>query len=315
LAISGDTWFDSFLSSAPGSDGIGAAEHHLMHMQSDAYFQRTDLLIMGQHRLPYWPHRRISVWARSPDHHPNHAADAEERLLRFGFEARTGDLLIPMLSEPYGTGISMPIWPLQDPSVVEALTGSLQKDLQSLIAGQPADDPTSDSLPGELLSSARFSRLPHASDSSNSDGKPLQVICASFGIQDFSQDQTCIEFLFDDLACRAQMHPYLACALFDFFLMDASTLQDDLRRLLMQSLLRLNQTSGQFASMSVGLDHRHFIVATACASIDEPTDQLQPLLERWIDLARDIRSLCKTLVLQDATLQFEISPAVEETFP
>jgi len=85
--------------------------------------------------------------------------------------------------------------------------------------------------------------------------------------------------------------------------------------LLMQTLLRLNETSGQFASMSVGLDHRHFIVATACVGADEPADQLQPLLERWIELARDIRSLCKTLVLEDVTLQFEIGPAVEETVP
>lgn len=236
-------------------------------------------------------------------------------MLRFGFEARTGDLLTPMLSEPYGAGISMPIWQAQDLSVTEALVGSLQKDLQSLIAGQPADDPTSDSLPGEMLSSALMSRLPHGPDPLNRDGKALKKLCTAYGIKNFPQEQQFIEFLFDDLPCRVMAHPYLPCTLLDFFLMDVCALQGSLRTLLMQTLLRLNETSGQFASMSLGLDHRHFIVATACVGADEPANQLQPLLERWIGLARDIRSLCKTLVLKDVTLQFEIGPAVEETVP
>jgi len=315
LTISGDAWLDSFLSDAPDSDDTAAAAHQHMRMQSDAYFQWTDQLMIGQHRLEQWPNRRISVWARSPDPHPNQLDDAEERMLRFGFEARTGDLLTPMLSEAYGAGISMPIWRLQDLSMVETLADSLRTDLQSLIAGQPADEPTSDSLPRELLSSALMSRLPHGPDPSNRDGESLKQICAAYGIHNFSQEQEFIEFLFDDLPCRAQAHPTLPCTLFDFFLMDACALQGSLRTLLMQTLLRLNQTSGQFASMSVGLDHRHFIVATACAGTDDLADQFQPLLERWVELALEVRSLCKTLVLQDVTLQFEISPAMEETIP
>ena len=315
MAISGDTWFDLFMSDAPDSDGTAMAEHERMHAHSDAYFQVTDQLIVGKHRLEHWPNRRISVWVGSSDQNPNQSDDAEERMLRFGFEARTGDLLTPMLSEPYGAGISMPIWQAQDLSVTEALVGSLQKDLQSLIAGQPADDPTSDSLPGEMLSSALMSRLPHGPDPLNRDGKALKKLCTAYGIKNFPQERQFIEFLFDDLPCRVMAHPYLPCTLFDFFLTDACALQGSLRTLLMQTLLRLNETSGQFASMSVGLDHRHFIVATACVGTDEPADQLQPLLERWIELARNIRSLCKTLVLEDVTLQFEIGPAVEETVP
>ncbi len=291
------------------------AAHQGMDAHSDAYFQWTDQLMIGQHRLEQWPNRRISVWAGSPDPHPNQLVDAEERMLRFGLEARTGDLLTPMLSETYGAGISMPIWRLQDPSMVAALANSLRNDLQSLIAGQPADNPTGDSLPGELLSSALMSRLPHGSDPANRGGRSLQQICAAYGIHNFSQEEEFIEFLFNDMPCRAQAHPTLPCTLFDFFLMDTCALQGELRTLLMQTLLRLNQTSGQFASMSIGLDHRHFIVATACAGNDGLADQFQPLLERWVELALEVRSLCKTLVLQNVTMQFEISPAVEETAP
>ena len=174
MAIFGDTWFDLFMSDAPGSDDAARSEHERMHAHSDAYFQVTDQLIVGKHRLEHWPNRRISVWVGSSDQNPNQSDDAEERMLRFGFETRTGDLLTPMLSEPHGAGISMPIWQAQDLSVTEALVDSLQKDLQSLIAGQPADDPTSDSLPGEMLSSALMSRLPHGPDPLNRDGKALK---------------------------------------------------------------------------------------------------------------------------------------------
>ena len=315
MAIASDEWFDSFLSDAHGSDGAAMPAHQRMHAACDAYFQGTDQLVVGQHLLKHWPNRRLSVWAGSLDQDPNHLADAEERMLRFGFEARTGDLLTPMLSEPYGAGISIPIWQLQDLSVVEALADSLQKNLQSLIAGQPADYPTADSLPGELLSSALMSRLSHAPAPANRDGNALKRACAAYGIKDLPQGQAFIEFLFDDLPVRAHAHPYLPCTLFDFFLMDACALQGSQRILLMQTLLRLNQTSDQFASLSVGLDHRHFVVATACAGTGEPADQLPLLLERWIALARDIRSLCKTLVLQDVSMQFEMSPGMEETVP
>lgn len=315
MTISGDTGFDAFLSDALGSEGATVAAHQRMHAPSDAYFEWTDQRVIGQHQLGHWPSRRISVWAGSPDQHLSHHPDAQERMLRFGFEARTGDLLTPMLSESFGAGISIPLCQVQERSVVEVLAGSLHNDLQSLIAGQAADDPTADSLPDALLSSAMMGRLTreHELEPTKRAEKILEQICAAHDIGNFPKEQKFVEFLFDDLPCRVQAHPYLPCVLFDFFLIDASALQGSPRNLLMQTLLRLNETSGQFASMSVGLDHQHFIVATACAGTDGLADRFQPLLERWVELALDIRSLCKTLVLQDVTLQFEISQDVEGT--
>ena len=278
-----------------------------MHQDSDNYVIRDDQLLIGQHRLGHWPQRSISVWRGSANHHQSIHEDVEERMLRFGFEARTRDFLTPMLSDDYGTGIAIPLWAATDRTGLETLITSLRMALQSLIRGDPADPEAIDRLTDELLLPAMASRFHHAHTPTSADSTMMKQLCADHHIENFVQDQDFIECLFADLPMRAHAHPYLPCVLFDFFLMDVCALQGSMRTLLMQTLLTLNQTSSQFSSMSVGLDNRHFIVATAYASTEELHHHFQPLLERWVELAFDIRDLCKTLVFEGATIEFEVT--------
>lgn len=308
LTHSSSDQFDGFLRAPTGSDSHAPIPDEPVHADSDTYVQQEDQRLIGQHRLARWPHRSISVWLGSPDHQPNNAPDVEERMLRYGFQARTGDLLTPMLSEDYGVGIGIPLWTGTDPLHLDRLIASLHMDLRLLIAGRPLNPDAVDSLTNDLLTSALSSHFPMGHLPSKANRSALKKLCADHHIDNFPQGQNFIEFLFDDLPVRLHGHPYLPCVLFDFFLMDACALQGSMRGLLMQTLLALNQNSGQFSSMSVGLDNRHFIVATAYASIDELHHHFQPLLERWVELAFDIRGLCKTLVLEGATMEFEVSP-------
>lgn len=300
-----------FDQSTPGGAVISTTAHERMHADCDTIIHWDDTRLIGQHVLGHWPHQGISVWAERADERPDLNPDAWERMLRYGFQSRTTDFLSPIFSEQHGAGILMPMWVLLDQTRSEALINSLGLTLELLLAGPAALPETGDSLPEDVQLTARNSHFPHPSAPAFMNNDALIQICAHYGVRNLPANQGFLEFLLDDLPVRAHVHPTRPCLLFDFFLMDVCALQGSLRESLLHTLLTLNQNSAKFASMSLGLDNRHFIEATAYATTDELHSDFPSLMERWMELAREIRALCKTLVLDGVTMEFDVVPLPE----
>ncbi len=312
MAHSREGFPPSFTQGIPGGITTSTAEHAQMQTACDTMVQWDDKRLIGQHVLGYWPHQAISVWAESPEKRPDLNPDAWERMLRYGYQSRTTDFLSPIFSEQHGAGITMPLWNSPDQTGLEAILSALGKELEVLLAGPAALPETGDCLQEEVRLLARTPHFSPAFAPEFTNNDALIQICAAYDVQNLPANQNFLEFLIDDLPVRAYPHPSRPCLLFDFFLMDVCAVQGSLRELLMHTLLTLNYTSAQFSSLSLGLDNRHFIVATAFASTEGLHAHFPSFMERWVELALEIRALCKTLVLEGVTMEFEIQPIPEE---
>ena len=114
----------------------------------------------------------------------------------------------------------------------------------------------------------------------------------------------------DRLPVRISLHPDQQRVIMQAYAVDISMLVGPLRAAMMPMLLLINQAALHGRSFFVSLDSRNFLCVTRIQALDRASgDEFLEDLDYVLQQAAQIRTLVDNLTLQDASMEFEGTPA------
>ncbi len=241
---------------------------------------------------------------------------ALDPLLRYTFDNRQDDIRVAVLDTDLGVGLTLPVWRPDDAGAYTQAFEAMATDLASW-QNQLAVEGETDWDAAQLTHSATPS-LTGSSQTVQADPalarQKLATMADICGLEPLPTDQNFFELLFDDLPVRVSLHPANHLATVDLYLYDASVLQGLLRRAVMGAALQLNRAGVQGIPLAIGLDRRHFMVASAYAPITDMPELLLPWLQYLVEQSFSIRQLIRTIAMDGAEISFSTryTPVPEE---
>ncbi|MBJ7262312.1 MAG: hypothetical protein JHC61_00600, partial [Burkholderiaceae bacterium] len=136
----------------------------------------------------------------------------------------------------------------------------------------------------------------------------FERLARACNVESSALEQRNFDLLFGDLPGRVTLHPTDRLVLVDFFLYDAVLLQGSLRRIVIKSLLDLNQAMLYGHAFAVGLDNRDFVTSTGRIRLDRLDDDIWlRWLQYQVEQALATRDLIERLSFEGAEIQYAVA--------
>lgn len=236
---------------------------------------------------------------------------ALDPLLRYTFDDRLDDIRVAVFDTDLGIGLAMPVWrPDESNAYLQAFEG-LSADLAGWHALLEDDDPPDwdqVTLPRSDIVSLSGSARAGSAEPLLARQK-LAAIASCCGFDPLPPGRAFFELLFEDLPVRVSLHPAGNLVTVDMFLHDASILQGQLRRAVMAAALQLNRAGIHGVPLALGLDRRHFLVASAYAPVAEMPEVFLPWLQYLVEQGFAMRQLVRTIAMDGAIMSFTFREA------
>lgn len=252
---------------------------------------------LGMRRNPSDGGVLLTAWRR-PSHDDLGMDDVRgEALLRHTFYTRLGAGLLGGISHPTGVSLSLPLYGTSSAAALQTAAEHLLQvldrlDSQDAMAVMPDVEGDARYILGDPTEArSGFERLARA----------CNVVPSAL-------QQRSFDLLFGDLPGRVTLHPADRLVLVDFFLYDAVLLQGSLRRIVIKSLLDINQAMLDGHAFAVGLDSRDFVTSTGRLRLDRLDDAIWPSWLRYqVEQALATRALIKHLSFDGAEIQYGVT--------
>lgn len=239
----------------------------------------------------------LTAWQRFPFDDTSMDDVQGDALLRYTFDTRLGAGLLGGISHTSGLSLSLSLY---KPSEAAALQTAAEYLLQILgQLGSQSARPTMPNIQGDAR---------HTLGDDQHARMAFERIARACNVAPSSLQQRSFDLLFGDLPGRVTLHPANRLVLVDFFLYDAILLQGSLRRIVIKSLLEINQAMLDGHAFALGLDNRDFVASTGRLELDRLDDDIWPRwLQYQVEQALATRDLIRRLSFEGAEIQHTVT--------